>query len=146
MAINLKFDRSKFTRKKGNYFVGMADALADPTLQARTQEYKRRLSGMMRPLSPEDISRILPANGYYVSRKYDGEFVLLAYDAKELLSINPRGTVRGGLPAYGEAEKLLKKAKVESCLLGAEIYLPTASQKANKVYQVSSRIGRASGR
>ncbi|HEV7643526.1 MAG TPA: hypothetical protein VGO50_06220 [Pyrinomonadaceae bacterium] len=140
MAVNLKYDRSRFTRKKGGYFVGTADALADPTLQARTQEYKRRLSGMMRPISSEDISRILHANGYYASRKYDGEFVLLAFDGNDVLSINPRGTVRGGLPAYEEAEKLLKKAKVKSCLLGAEIYMPTGNKKANKVYQVSSTL------
>lgn len=140
MAINLEFDRSRFTLKKGDYFIGVADALADPTLQARAQEYKRRLSGMMRPLSSEDISRILPANGYYVSRKYDGEFVLIAFDGSQLLSINPRGTVRGGLPAYEEAEKLLKKAKVGSCLLGAEIYMPSGNKKANKVYQVSSTL------
>jgi ATP dependent DNA ligase domain/ATP dependent DNA ligase C terminal region len=140
MAINLKFDRSRFTRKKGDYFVGMADGLADPTLQARTQEYKRRLSGIMRPLSSEDIYRILDANGYYVTRKYNGEFVLIAYDGKELLSINPRGTVRGGLPAYEEAEKLLKNAKVRSCLLGAEIYMPIGDKKESKVYQVSSAL------
>ncbi|MBO0858910.1 MAG: hypothetical protein J2P21_10645 [Chloracidobacterium sp.] len=140
MAINLEFDRSRFTRKKGDYFTGMADALADPTLQARAQEYKRRLSGMMRPLSPEDISRILQANGYFVSRKYDGEFAMLAFDGKQLVSINPRGLVRGGLPAFLEAEKLLKKAKVGSCLLGAEIYTPSAGKKANKVYQVSSAL------
>jgi ATP dependent DNA ligase-like protein len=140
MAINLEFDRTRFTRKKGGYFIGTADALADPTFQARAQEYRRRLSGMMRPISPEDISRILPASGYYVSRKYDGEFALLAFDGNQLLSINPRGTVRGGLPAFDEAEKLLKKAKVESCLLGAEIYAPTSNKKANKVYQVSSTL------
>src|SRR5262245_11487337 len=140
MAVNLNYDRSRFTRKKGDYFVGMADALEDPTLQARTQEYKRRLSGMMRPISPDDISRIIHANDYYVTRKYDGEFVLLAFDGETLLSINPRGTVRGGLPAYEEAEKLLKKAKVESCVLGAEIYMPTSNKKANKVYQVSSAL------
>src|ERR1044072_8806512 len=140
MAVNLKYDRSRFTRKKGGYFVGTADALADPTLQARTQEYKRRLSGMMRPISSVDISRILHANGYYASRKYDGEFVLLAFDGSDVLSINPRGTVRGGLPAYEEAEKLLKKAKVKSCLLGAEIYMPTGNKKANKVSQVSSAL------
>jgi ATP-dependent DNA ligase len=140
MPVNLKFDRSKFTRKKGDYFIGTADALADPTLQARVQEYKRRLSGMMRPISSEDISRILHANGYYASRKYDGEFVVLAFDGKDLVSINPRGTVRGGLPAFEEAEKLLKKAKVKSCLLGAEIYLPSGNKKANKVYQVSSTL------
>ena len=140
MAVNLNYDRSRFTRKKGDYFVGMADALEDPTLQARTQEYKRRLSGMMRPISPEDISRIIHANDYYVTRKYDGEFVLIAFDGETLLSINPRGTVRGGLPAYEEAEKLLKKAKIESCVLGAEIYMPTSNKKANKVYQVSSAL------
>jgi len=140
MAVNLKFDRSKFTRKKGTYFIGMADALEDPTLQARTQEYKRRLSGMMRPIASDDISRIPQANGYYVSRKYDGEFILIAFDGKDLLTINPRGTVRGGLPAYEEAEKLLKKAKVGSCLLGAEIYMPSRNKKANKVYQVSSAL------
>lgn len=140
MAVNLSFDRSRFTRKKGDYFVGMADALADPTLQARTQEYKRRLSGMMRPLSPEDISRILRATGYFASRKYDGEFVLIAYDGDQLLSINPRGVVRGGLPAYEEAENSLKKAGVESCLLGAEIYMSDENQKASRVYQVSSAL------
>ncbi|MBO0798187.1 MAG: hypothetical protein J2P31_05140 [Blastocatellia bacterium] len=140
MAINLDFDRARFTRKKGDYFIGMADALADPTLQARAQDYKRRLSGMMRPTSPEDISRILTASNYYVSRKYDGEFALIAFDGKQLLSLNPRGVVRGGLPAFEEAEKLLKKAKVESCLLGAEIYAPSAGKKANKVYQVSSTL------
>lgn len=140
MAVNLKFDRSRFTRKIAAYIIGKADAMEDPTLQARAQEYKRRLSGMMRPISPEDISRILQANGYYATRKYNGEFVLIAYDGDELLSINPRGTVRGGLPAYDEAEKLLKKAKVGSCLLGAEIYMPSGSKKTNKVYQVSSAL------
>ena len=140
MAVNLTFDRSRFTRKKGDYFVGMADALEDPTLQARTQEYKRRLSGLMRPISPEDISRIVHATDYYVTRKYDGEFILLAFDGSTVLSINPRGTVRGGLPAYEEVEKLLKTAKVESCLLGAEIYMPSGNKKANKVYQVSSAL------
>lgn len=138
--VNLKLDPKKFTRKKGGYFIGTADALGDPTLHARTQDYKRRLSGMMRPISSEDISRILSANGYYASRKYDGEFVLIAFDGKDLISINPRGTVRGGLPAFDEAEKLLKKAKVKSALLGAEIYKPAGNKKANKVYQVSSTL------
>lgn len=140
MPVNLKFDRAKFTRKKGDYFIGMADALGDPTLHARTQDYKRRLSGMMRPISPEDISRVLPANGYYASRKYDGEFVVIAFDGKDLVSVNPRGTVRGGLPAFEEAEKILKKAKVKSALFGAEIYKPSGNKKANKVYQVSSTL------
>jgi len=138
--VNLKYDESRFSRKKGDYFVGTADALADPTLQARTQEYKRRLSSAMRPLAGEDIFRIPSSTGYYGTRKYDGEFVVIAFDGKEVLSINPRGTVRGGLPAYEEAAKLLKKAEVKSCLLGAEIYMRDENKKASKVYQVSRAL------
>jgi hypothetical protein len=65
-------------------------------LYAKTVEYKRRLSGQMRPISGEDIYRIPKTTGYYGSRKYDGEFALLAFDGKDLISINPGGTVRAG--------------------------------------------------
>lgn len=139
--VNLKYDESRFSRKKGDYFVGTADGLADPTLQPRTQEYKRRLSAAMRPLAGDDIFRIASTSNYYGSRKYDGEFVMIAFDGKDVLSVNPRGTVRGGLPCFEEAAKLLKKAKVKSCLLGAEIYMRVEeNKKASKVYQVSRTL------
>jgi len=134
--VNLDLDKSKFSCKHGDYCVGKVTALADPTLHARTQEYKRHLSGSMKALSGQDISRIPKGRGFYATRKYDGEFALLAFDGENLMSVNPGGTVRVGLPAFIEAEKLLKKAKVKSCLLGAEIYLTGDTSKINRVSSV----------
>ena len=83
----------------------------------------------MRPLSGEDIYKIPKATGYYATRKYDGEFTVLAWDGKNVISVNPGGTVRLGLPCFDEAAKLLKKAKVKSCLLSGEIYIPSMIKK-----------------
>src|SRR5206468_1751253 len=74
--------------------------------------------------------------GYFVSRKYDGEFSMLIYDNEKLISVNPGGTVRVGLPCFEEAEKLLKKAKVKDCLLGGEIYIMAEVTRAHPVQQV----------
>jgi len=134
--VKLDYEKSKFSCKHGDYCIGKVNALADPSLHARTQEYKRRLSGAMKPLSGQDISRVPKGKGFYVTRKYDGEFALVAFDGKNLLSVNPGGTVRVGLPGFIEAEKLLKKAKVKSCLLGAELYLTGDTSKINRVSNV----------
>lgn len=134
--MNTDFQKSRFSSKKGDYLTGKATDLADPSLHARAQEYRRKLSGQMKPISGEDIYRIPKSTGYYAMRKYDGEFALIVFDGKQLISVNPGGTVRVGLPCFVEAEKLLKKAKVKSCLLGAEIYVIEASTKQNKVQQV----------
>jgi hypothetical protein len=99
-------DKSAFDCKKGDYCVGKANNLADPTLQNRAQEYRRQISGKTRPLSGEDVFTKIPkTKGYYVSRKYDGEFAMLVWNGEQLFSVNPGGTVRFGLPCYEEAEK-----------------------------------------
>jgi ATP-dependent DNA ligase len=135
-VLNLDYDSGRFACQQDDYCTGRASDMADPTLHARAQEYRRRLSGAMKPLSGQDVYRIPKAKGFYVTRKYDGEFALLAFDGKNLLSVNPGGTVRVGLPAFKEAEKLLKKAKVRSCLLAAEIYVTGDTTRINRVSQV----------
>src|ERR1043165_4440347 len=131
------FDLSAFDCKKGDYCVGKATDLADPTLQNRAQEYRRQVSGKTRPLSGEDVFTKIPkTKGYYVSRKYDGEFAMLVWDGKYLISVNPSGTVRVGLPCLEEAERLLKKAKIKEALFGAEIYLMVDVTRAHPVQQV----------
>lgn len=134
--MNLDFDETRFTCKLGDYCTGPATALADPLFYPRAQEYRRRVSGMMRPTSGEDIWRIPKASGYYGTRKYDGEFTLVAFDGKKIVSVNSGGTVRFGLPCFEEAAATLVKAKVKSCLLGAEIYVMSDSEKQNRVHHV----------
>jgi hypothetical protein len=136
--VDASFDKKRFSEKQSGYSVGPATALADPMLYARTQEYKRRLSGQMRPISGKDLYKIPKTKGYYGMRKYDGEFMLFVFDGENGIAINPGGTVRVGLPALDEAVELLKKAKVKSCMLGIEIYAPLAdSAKRGRVYDVS---------
>src|SRR5687767_10911991 len=96
------------TRKKGDYFVGKAHDLADPHWQNKAREYRRKLSGGMRPLAAHDIQEIPKAKGLHVVRKYDGEFTYVVFDGESLFSINPGGTVRVGLPCFTETEKALK--------------------------------------
>lgn len=133
--MNLDFDKKKFTCKF-DYCIGKVGDLADPGLYAKAQDYKRRVSGTMRALSSEDMFKLPKAKGYVVSRKYDGEFALVFWNGENLISINPGGTVRVGLPCFKEAESQLKKAKVRSCILGAEIYVMEGITKGSMVSQV----------
>src|SRR5258706_7570738 len=133
--LSLDFDKKKFSCKFG-YCIGKALDLADPSLHVKSQEYKRKTSGMMRALSAEDIFRLAKARGIFVTRKYDGEAALVFFDGDKIISVNPGATVRVGLPCFDEAEELLKKAKVKSCILGAEIYVKEDASKANPVQQV----------
>jgi ATP-dependent DNA ligase len=138
MAFDIKIDKSKFTCKFGSYCFAKSANIEDQSLQVRAQEYRRRISGMMRPLSGSDIFKLPRTKGYYVTRKYDGEFAMLFFDGEHLLSINAGGTVRVGLPAFVATEALLKKAKVKSCVLGSEIYLPDLPAKVLPIHQVVS--------
>lgn len=133
--LNLDFDKKKFTCKF-DYCIGKSPDLADPSLHVKSQDYKRRVSGVMKAISAEDAFRLPKARGYYVTRKYDGENAMLFFDGEKVISVNPGGTVRAGLPCFDEAAELLKKAKVGSCILGAEIYVKDDATKANLVQQV----------
>jgi ATP-dependent DNA ligase len=91
---------------------------------------------MMKPLSGEDIFRIPKATGYYATRKYDGEFTVAVWDGKRVISVNPGGTVRVGLPCFEEAAKLLKKAKVKSCMVAGELYIIGDKSNKNRIHHV----------
>lgn len=136
--MNLDFDKTRLTKKKGNYFIGDSIHLADPSLHAKSQDYKRELSGKMRAVAAQDIARIQASRGYIATRKYDGEFALVFFDGEKLISVNPGGTVRIGLPCFEEAEKLLKAAKVKSCILGGELYIQAENSKGLRIHQVVS--------
>ena len=136
MAAKATVNRKKLTRKKGDYHVGKAVDLADPAWQTRAQEYRRKLSASMRPLAAHEIGDIPRAKSLYAMRKYDGEFTYVVFDGEEIFSVNPGGTVRIGLPCYKEAEKLLKKAKVKSCVLAGELYARGDLGSRNKVQEI----------
>lgn len=133
--MDASFDKKKF-KCKFDYCIGKATDLSEPKLQAKAQDYKRRLSGRFRAISGSDIGKIPAGRGTFVSRKYDGEFCLVVYDGKNIISLHPSGTVRTGLPCLDEAATKLKKAKVGSCMLAAEYYLLDTAAESRSLEQV----------
>lgn len=133
--MDASFDKKKF-KCKFDYCIGKATNLADPSLQPIAQDYKRKLSGSMRAVSGQDISRIPEGKGTFVSRKYDGEFALIFFDGENIISLHPSGTARSGLPCLEEAAAKLKKAKVKSCILAGEFHLLDRSKTTRALEQV----------
>jgi ATP-dependent DNA ligase len=133
--MNIGFDKTRFKEKTGKYMIGPAAALKDQILHAKAQDYKRRISALMTPLEPMRIKEKIPnLDGYLVSRKVDGEFCLLFFDGKDVISVNPGGTVRVGLPAFAELAKHLKDAKVKSACFAGELHFKT--DKRERVHDV----------
>ena len=116
-------DHSRFEIKLGDYGVGSATALADPTILSRTQDYRRLTGSRMIPLGKSDIRRKIPNSSYHVSRKIDGEFTVLVYREGSVFSINPGGTVRTGLPWQAEAATAFKKAGIQEAMVAGELYV-----------------------
>ncbi|MGD9627735.1 MAG: hypothetical protein AB7V18_00625 [Pyrinomonadaceae bacterium] len=133
-------DKKKLTVKKGEYAVGKAQDLADPTWQGKAREYRRRLSGAMRAVASHDIQSLPKVRSVYAIRKYDGEFTYVVYDGASIFSVNPGGTVRVGLPCFEETAELLRKAKVTSCVLAAELYVTGDMGNRNPVQAIVSLL------
>ena len=128
-------DRSRAQIMLGDYGVCRAAALADPALHLRTQDFRRQLSGRMIALERKHISERMPACDYFVSRKIDGEFTIIAIDGASACTVNPGGTVRIGLPVLDEACALLAKAGIKQALLAAELYV-NRTDKRPRVHDV----------
>lgn len=135
--MNAGFDKKKF-KCKFDYCIGKAKDLADPSLQATAINYKRKLSSAMKAVAGQDIGRIPSAKGYLVTRKYDGEFALVFFDGESIVALHPSGTARAGLPCLTEAARLLKKAKVKTCVLAGEYYLSDSVAESRALEQVLS--------
>lgn len=130
-------DRKRLEIKLGEYAAGTAAALSDPLLVARAQDYRRLTSARMAPLDATDVKKRLPVSEYHVSRKMDGEFDLLVYEAGDAILVNPGGTVRAGLPLLSEAAALLKKSGVTKALFAGELHYVRSDGKRPRVHDVT---------
>lgn len=133
-------DPARVEIKLGGYGVAPATALEDITLHPRVQDYRRNMAAQMQPLDHDDIRKRLPPGQFHISRKIDGEFTVLAMRGDEVLSVNPGGTVRVGLPWQQEAAELLRKAGVNEALVCGELHVARREGRA-RVHDVS-RVAR----
>ena len=123
--------------KLGDYGTANSTALSDPLILSQVQNYKRTVASRMIPLSKEDITCKIPEAEYLVSRKIDGEFTGLVYRDGEILTVNPGGTVRIGLPWQKEAASLLDQAGISNALLAGELYVNVEDRRP-RVHDVVS--------
>jgi hypothetical protein len=126
--------------KLGEYGVGAATSVSDPTILPQVQNYKRQIASRLFPLNREDIDRKVPDAQYHVSRKIDGEFTVCVFNDGEVFSINPGGTVRVGLPWQAEAADALTKAGVKSAMIAGELYKVITDDRRTRVHDVVSAV------
>ena len=129
METNTLVDPSRLQTLFGSYGVGKAQAMADPFIPLKAQEYRRNLGSRMMALDKASVKDKLPACDYFVSRKIDGECTLLLIDGKQCCSVNPGGVVRTGLPFMQEAVDLLGKTKHKKMLLAGELYVARTDRR-----------------
>lgn len=78
----------------------------DPALVNLLASYKRRIAGLYRPLSPNDVTSI-PPSSLIVSRKIDGELWFVVSDDDGVYLVNPRGRAITGKISVLEQAKIL---------------------------------------
>lgn len=122
-------DHARFEIKLGNYAVGPATAVSDPNALSAAQDYRRSAASRMMPVGKEDIRAKIPTADFHVSRKIDGEFTVLNFEAGEAFSINPGGTVRTGLPWLEEAVEWLSKAGIKNARIAGELYVHNTKRR-----------------
>ncbi len=137
MITSQLIDRARFEIKIGDYAVGAATAVVDPTALGCAQDYRRGAAARMVPLGKDDIPSKMPRSDYLVSRKIDGEFTVLVFSAGEAFAINPGGTVRIGLPWLAEATRLLVGAGIESARIAGELFVHHTERRP-RVHDVST--------
>lgn len=137
MADNSLIDTSQLTTKLGNYQVGKSQALLDNSLLPLVRNYKRTVASRMYPLSSGDVTDKISDAEYHVSRKVDGEFTALIYRDGNLITLNPGGTVRVGLPWMSEAKQLLEASSLTNVVIAGELYVVTQDRRP-RVHDVVS--------
>lgn len=117
----MNINRDQF-REMNGYREGK-DRAIDPETLAQSFAYKKNFLKRFIAIGPSQIDERLGDTLYYVTRKYDGEFAMLAYQSGEAVTINRSGRTRLGLPCVEEAARLLQRAGVKQAILPAEIYV-----------------------
>lgn len=117
----MKIDDSKLKRRNG-YEEGRSDAL-DKTSVAKALAYKKDFLKKFIAISPQQIDSRLGDSLYWVTRKYDGEFADLFYEAGRAVIVNRSGRTRRGIPCIDRAAALLKKHGVRQAIIPAELYV-----------------------
>lgn len=106
------------------------------------KQYKRLTASKYVPVAEDEmLSKIMEAEKYYVSPKYDGHLYILYFDGSKLELINHSGNVIDDLPMLTEAKKILGDFK--EIVLAGELYL-FDKEKRTRSFELRSSINQKS--
>lgn len=133
------FDKTKIAAQLGGYVMGTTGSVADE-IASKARFYKHNVAARFVPVTDRQIATI-PNGDLYISRKIDGEFNLLYFDAtatpKSLFCNAPKGRGRYGLPVNAEIEATLEKAGVKKAFVVGELYIDRNGQRT-RVHDLTS--------
>tara|TARA_Y100000385_G_C13043532_1_gene616388 strand:+ start:269 stop:1609 length:1341 start_codon:yes stop_codon:yes gene_type:complete len=106
------------------------------------KQYKRLTASKYAPVAEDEmLSKIMEAEKYYVSPKYDGHLYILHFDGSKLELINHSGNVIDDLPMFSEAKKLL--SDFNEIILAGELYL-FDEEKRTRSFELKSSVNKKS--
>lgn len=106
------------------------------------KQYKRLTASKYVPVAEDEmISKIIEAEKYHVSPKYDGHLYILYFDGSNLKLINHSGNIIDDLPMFSEAKKLL--SDFNEIILAGELYL-FDKDKRTRSFELKSSVNKKS--
>ena len=106
------------------------------------KQYKRLTASKYAPVAEDEmLSKIMEAEKYYVSPKYDGHLYILHFNGSKLELINHSGNVIDDLPMFSEAKKLL--SDFSEIILAGELYL-FDEKKRTRSFELKSSVNNKS--
>ncbi|MCK5912915.1 MAG: hypothetical protein KAG12_03490, partial [Desulfuromusa sp.] len=89
-------------KDKNGYFEGDSSSISSEDYLLVTN-YKRRISGNFSPINLSQIETKLTGSDFCVTRKLDGELMVIFYDGTDIYGVGTGGKVRVELPCLKNA-------------------------------------------
>jgi hypothetical protein len=127
-------------KDKNGYFEGDSSSISSEEYLLVTN-YKRRISGNFSPININQIETKLTGSDFCVTRKLDGELMVVFYDGTDIYGVGTGGKVRINLPCLIDAANKLSDKNIGAVTFAAELYVDEQDGRS-RVYDVIANLGK----
>jgi len=135
----MSLNREELLDKNG-YFEGDSSSISAEDYLLVTN-YKRRISGNFSPINLSQIETKLTGSDFCVTRKLDGELMVVFYDGVDIYGVGTGGKVRVDLPCLKEAASKLVEQNIAMATFTAELYMDEQKGRT-RIYDVIASLGK----
>ncbi len=127
-------------KDKNGYFEGDSSSISSEDYLLVTN-YKRRISGNFSPINISQIESKLTGPDFCVTRKLDGELMVVFYDGTDIYGVGTGGKVRVELPSLKDAASKLSSKNISDVIFAAELYVDEQKGRS-RIYDVVANLGK----